>query len=325
MTTLNRHLRSLIATKGPLTVSEYMGLALGHPTLGYYRRQDPLGAAGDFITAPEISQMFGELIGLWAAVSWQQMGMPDPVRLVELGPGRGTLMADALRAAGQLPPFKAACRLHLVETSPALREVQASALANHGLTADIAWHDSIDQVPEGPAIVIANEFFDALPVRQFMRTADGWRERLIDVDPDREDGFRFVLGPPSPVASALIPQAVRNAAEGAIAEVCPAGLSIAAILGQRLTAQGGVALIVDYGHAFSAAGDTLQAVARHSYVDPLVAPGVADLTAHVDFQALARAATEQGAQTFGPGHARCVSGTARHSPAGRNPGPGRER
>lgn len=305
MSGLDRHLRALIAAKGPLTVAEYMGIALAHPTLGYYRRQDPLGASGDFTTAPEISQMFGELIGLWAAVAWQQMGMPERVALVELGPGRGTLMADALRAAGRVPPFKAACRVHLVETSPALRAAQAKALAGHGPAGDVQWHDSLDQVPEGPAIVIANEFFDALPIRQFVRAEDGWRERMIDIAPKtdtesgRGGGFRFVLGGLS-AASTLIPDAVRDAPVASMAEVCPSGLSIAATLGDRLVAGGGAALIIDYGHGHSAPGDTLQAMARHAYADPLAAPGDADLTAHVDFQALARAATERGAQAFGP-------------------------
>lgn len=291
-----------IAANGPITVADYMAEALGHPTHGYYRSRDPLGARGDFTTAPEISQMFGELIGLWAAVIWQQMGSPDPVRLVELGPGRGTLMADFLRAARMVPGFKQAIRLHLVETSRPLRDRQKQALAESGVT--IGWHDDLAAVPDGPMILVANEFFDALPIRQLQRLPGGWHERLVDLaeNPDGDGtGFRFVVSPGRSAGAALLDPVLRESAPvGAIAEICPAGLAISGAIGARLKAEDGAALLIDYGTARSAAGDSFQAVKAHKYHDPLAEPGEADLTAHVDFQALARAATEAGAVAHGP-------------------------
>ena len=291
------HLRRRIAADGPLTVAEFMAEALGHPRHGYYRRRDPLGAAGDFITAPEISQMFGELIGLWCAVVWQDMGAPDPVVVVELGPGRGTLMADVLRAARTAPGFLGAARPHLVETSPLLTARQKEALAAPGLGSAPAWHDSLDGVPEGPMLLIANEFFDALPVRQFQRTDEGWRERQVDAQED--GGFRFVLAPPAPL-DPLAMKRLADAPDGGVVEVCPAGLALAGVIGGRVARHGAAALIVDYGPAESAAAETLQAVKGHAYHPVLEAPGEADLTAHVDFAGLAGAAIEAGAGAFGP-------------------------
>jgi len=289
-------LRRRIAVGGPLTVAQYMAEALGHPRHGYYIRQDPLGAAGDFTTAPEISQVFGELIGLWCADLWQRMGAPDPVLLVELGPGRGTLMQDALRAAGRAAPgFRAALRLHLVETSPVLRAAQAARLAD----ANPAWLDRLADLPDGPALVVANEFFDALPIRQWRRGAKGWHERLVGWD-ETAGRLRWELSGRADPGLALIPESVWGAPEGSIAEACPAGLSHAALLARRLAQQGGAALIVDYGPARSAPGDSFQAIRRHAFADPLEAPGEADLTAHVDFQALAEAATQAGAAAHGP-------------------------
>ncbi len=295
MAGLADHLRRRIEAQGPLSVAEYMADALGHPRFGYYMTRDPLGAAGDFITAPEISQMFGELIGLWCVVQWRSMGAPDPFRLVELGPGRGTLMADILGAAnGADPEFAAALRLHLVETSPILRAAQGEALSS--ARPQPAWHDRLEDVAEGPLIVIANEFFDALPVRQFERSHEGWRERLVDLE---GDGFCFVLSPPLEAAPPL-PPGLGRWRDGDVAEVSPSGLEIAAAIGGRLAASSGAALIIDYGHAESAAGDTLQAVKDHAYHGVLESPGEADLTAHVDFAALARAAAGAGAGVFGP-------------------------
>ena len=287
-----------IAANGPITVADYMAEALGHPVHGYYRSRDPLGAKGDFTTAPEISQMFGELIGLWAAVIWQQMGSPDPVRLVELGPGRGTLMADFLRAARRMPGFRESIRLHLVETSQPLRDRQKQALEASGVS--VAWHDDVASVPDGPMILVANEFFDALPIRQLQRLPDGWHERLVDLD-EAGTGFRFVVSPGRSSGAALLDPGVRdNAPAGAIAEICPAGFAIAAAIGARLKQQGGAALLIDYGTARSAPGDSFQALKAHKFHDPLADPGAADLTAHVDFQALARAAVEAGAMAHGP-------------------------
>ena len=295
------HLRRRIAADGPLTVAEFMAEALGHPRHGYYTRRDPLGAAGDFITAPEISQMFGELIGLWCAVVWQDMGAPDPVVVVELGPGRGTLMADVLRAARPAPGFLDAARLHLVETSPVLRARQQAALAAAKLGAAPAWHDTLDGVPEEPMLLIANEFFDALPVRQFQRTDEGWRERRVDAGED--GGFRFVLAPPAPLdplAMKRLAAAPESGVDGGVIEVCPDGLALAGAIGGRVARLGGAALILDYGPAESGAGETLQAVKDHAYHPVLEAPGEADLTAHVDFAGLAAAAMEAGAGAHGP-------------------------
>ena len=272
-----------------MTVERYMALCLGHPVYGYYRTRDPLGARGDFTTAPEISQMFGELIGLWAAEVWRAMGEPSPVRLVELGPGRGTLMADALRAARVLPAFRSATAVHLVETSPALRARQEAALAPAG--APVSWHGDLAEVPDGPAIVIANEFFDALPIRQFVGTERGWCERLVGLS---EGGLAFGLAP-EPARDVPLP--VRP---GATLEWPAAGVAVMGTLAARLAAQGGAGLVIDYGHARRAFGDTLQAVRDHAYADPLADPGEADLTAHVDFSLLASAARGAGATVLGP-------------------------
>jgi len=285
LTPLARLLRERIRATGPLSLADYMGEALAHPEHGYYRSRDPLGVAGDFTTAPEISQMFGELIGLWCAVVWQSMGSPTEVVLAEVGPGRGTLMADLLRAAAMVPEFSRAIRVHLVETSRPLRAKQADRLAG---VAPV-WHDDLSTLPPGPLLLVANEFFDALPVHQWIRRSDGWHERMVGAD---GDALVFVDGPLAHGLTAPV------ATEGAIFETNPAARDIAAAIGQRLAASGGAALIIDYGHPASALGDTVQAVRRHAYAPVLEAPGEADLTAHVDFQALAQAA--RPAQCFGP-------------------------
>ncbi len=292
---LSGHIRSLIAAEGPIGVAQYMALALGHPRHGYYVAGDPLGAQGDFVTAPEISQVFGELTGLWCAALWDAMGRPAPVRLVELGPGRGTLMADALRAVAQaMPALRDAADLHLVETSPVLRARQAAALAD----ARPDWHESLSGVPDGPMLLIANEFLDALPVRQFVKLDGGWHERVVGLDD--AGNLAFGAAPlPTPEIE-LIPPAVREAPDGAVAEVCPAARAVAAAVAARAARAGGAALFVDYGHAGSAPGETLQAVRGHRYADPLEAPGRADLTAHVDFEAVAHAARAAGAAVHGP-------------------------
>jgi NADH dehydrogenase [ubiquinone] 1 alpha subcomplex assembly factor 7 len=270
-----------------------MALCLSHPEHGYYRRADAIGRDGDFITAPEISQMFGELIGLWAATVWDAIGRPDPVRLVELGPGRGTLMADALRAiANAAPAFRAAIEVHLVEINPQLRARQAAALG----AARPSWHDSLACVPAGAAIFIANEFVDALPVQQYVRTDVGWRVRCVGLD--AVGNLVFVEGPL--VADPDLEPAHAQAPVGAIVEVSPESRSIVATLADRIADQGGGALIIDYGAPASGAGDTLQAVRRHRMVGPLEMPGESDLTAHVDFAALVRAASAAGAAAHGP-------------------------
>ena len=290
MSALADLIRREIADEGPMGVDRYMALALGHPTLGYYATRDPFGAAGDFTTAPEISQMFGELVGVWAAETWTAMGRPDPVRLIELGPGRGTLMADALRAARVLPAFRAALDVTLVETSRPLRERQGAALESAG--APLRWVRRLEDAPPGPAIVVANEFFDALPIRQFVAGADGWRERLVGLD--SEGALRFGL------AATQQPGMRAPARAGDVLEIATAGLGVMRTLSERLVREGGAALAIDYGHAETGFGDTLQAVRAHAFADPLAEPGEADLTAHVDFGALAREARDAGAAVHGP-------------------------
>ena len=290
---LERELVAMIAAEGPLTVERYMALCLGHARHGYYMRQDPFGRGGDFTTAPEVSQMFGELIGVWCAVAWQAMGAP-PFRLVEPGPGRGTLMADLLRAARVVPGFLEAARVHLVETSPVLRRSQENALSGAGTA--IHWHASIDEVPDGPTLLVANEFFDALPIRQFVRTGTGWHERLVGTDTGK---LAFGLAP-DPLPPALLPHWARAAAPGDIVEISPARNDAARSIGARLEAWGGAALIIDYGHERSAPGDTLQAVRAHAFQDVLDSPGESDLTSHVDFEALGAALRDGGANVHGP-------------------------
>ena len=297
MTPLAQLLRTRIKLNGPMTLADYMAECLGHPKHGYYMNRDPFGSAGDFMTAPEVSQMFGELLGLWCADYWEQIGRPDPVRLVELGPGRGTLMADALRAANAMPEFRRAVDLHLVETSPALRAQQAERLAD----ANPAWHERLDDVPAGPALIIANEFFDALPVHQFQLTEPGWRERLVTFDPQSGD-LRQLLAPGPTPAAALIPVRLRDQTPplGSVVEVSPAAVALARLLSERLVADGGAALVIDYGRSWSAPGETLQAVRGHRSHPVLTDPGTADITAHVDFGTLVRAAVEAGAASHGP-------------------------
>ena len=298
MTPLDQLIRAEIRAQGPIDIAHFMALALGHPTHGYYATRDPFGQAGDFITAPEISQMFGELLGLWAVAVWQGLGRPDPVQLVELGPGRGTLMADALRAARGAPDFLRAIRLNFVETSPVLRQAQARAMRPSGIAP--VWLDDLSGLADGSVILLANEFLDALPIRQLIRQGGVWRERLIAWDRD-SDRLVFTASPgASPHAVLLDAQVARDAPDGAIAEVCPQALALGGLLGHRLARFGGAALFLDYGHAPSAPGDTLQALRAHAFAPLLEAVGQADLTAHVDFARFALAAAEAGALAFGP-------------------------
>ncbi|MDQ4061118.1 MAG: class I SAM-dependent methyltransferase, partial [Pseudomonadota bacterium] len=295
MTPLEAALHRRIALDGPLSIADYMALCLGHPEHGYYQAREPFGAGGDFVTAPEVSQMFGELLGLWAAETWRRMGSPDPVRLIELGPGRGTLMRDALRAARLLPGFVEAAAVHLVESSRRLAEAQKATLDD--VPAAMTWHRSFGEVPEGPTILLANEFFDALPVRQFVRATRGFHERLVGLD--AEERLAFGLSPAALPPEAM-PEPLRRAPEGAVVETSPASMQLMAGIAARVASCGGAALVIDYGHARSAPGDTFQAVRGHAYADPLVEPGFADLTAHVDFEALGRAAREAGAVPLSP-------------------------
>jgi NADH dehydrogenase [ubiquinone] 1 alpha subcomplex assembly factor 7 len=292
---VEQEVRRLIEVAGPMPVSEYMALCLSHPQHGYYMTRDPFGSGGDFTTAPEISQMFGELIGLWTAAVWRSMGSPTQLRLVELGPGRGTLMADALRAARVMPGFQAALALHLVEISPALKQRQQQTLGT--LEIPLHWHDSLEQVPDGPVIVIANEFFDALPVHQAVKLETGWHERVVETDVDGSLVFG-TAAEPIPHFERILPPTVRSAPEGALFEWRSDATALA--LGRRVCRGPGAALVIDYGHTVSDIGDTLQAVGKHNFADPLDTPGELDLTAHVDFQALAQAAESIGAALHGP-------------------------
>ncbi|MFO1086631.1 MAG: SAM-dependent methyltransferase [Reyranellaceae bacterium] len=286
-TELGRLLARRIALTGPISIADFMAEALGHPRLGYYRTAMPLGTAGDFTTAPEISQMFGELLGAWLAERWLAMGCPQPVRLVELGPGRGTLMADALRATRGVEGFHAALELHLVDVNERLRAAQAVALAGFEPT----WHERFEDVPDGPLLLVANEFFDALPVRQFVCMPHGWVERMVGLADDGET-LRLALAPGRTPFAAALPAAT----PGREAELGEAGLTLAGVLGARLRRGGGWALIVDYGFE-GQGGLTLQAVRRHRGTDILDRPGETDLSAYVDFSALARAT---GMPCFGP-------------------------
>ncbi|ROT99021.1 class I SAM-dependent methyltransferase [Histidinibacterium lentulum] len=278
MTPLQEIILRQIARTGPLTIADYMALCLWHPRHGVYAAADPLGAAGHFTTAPEISQMFGELVGLALGQAWLDQGAPGPVTLAELGPGRGTAMQDALRALRRVPGFSERAEVHLVETSPALRAVQRARIGR------AVWHDHVETLPEAPLLLIANEVFDALPIRQFLRRGDGWAERVVGAE-----GERLVTGltPPAPLAA--LADRLADTPEDHMVELCPALPAIAGEIGRRIAAHGGAALVIDYGD-WRSRGDTLQALARHETVDPFAAPGTADLTAHVDFEALARAA-----------------------------------
>ncbi|HEV2336971.1 MAG TPA: SAM-dependent methyltransferase [Stellaceae bacterium] len=294
MADLSARIAGRIRREGSLSIAAFMAIALHDPEDGYYARHDPLGTAGDFITAPEISQIFGELIGLWCAELWRHMGEPERVILVELGPGSGTLIGDFLRAAATLPEFRRALDLYLVEASPVLRKKQLSRLGSLG----VRFVASIDALPEGPLLVIANEFLDALPIRQLVRGPAEWAERMVALD--AADRLVFADGPESAALSLLVPAALRGLPIGSVVEICPGAAALAASLGERLARDPGAALFVDYGYFPSAPGLTLAALRRHAAVSLLDDPGSADLSAHVDFAAFAAAARAAGAIVRGP-------------------------
>lgn len=287
---LRQRLCDRIHASGPMRVSDYMAECLLHPEFGYYTTRDPLGATGDFTTAPEISQMFGELIGLALAQSWLDQGAPARFTLAELGPGRGTLMADVLRATRAVPGFLSGAEICLIEASPTLRAAQARTLEGHAPR----WLGRVEDLPgDRPLFALANEFFDALPVRQFIRDGEGWRERLVGL----QDGtLAFGLGPMSDQPA--LAHRLADTRDGDLVELCEAAPVITAQLASRIAAHGGAALIVDYGD-WRSLGDTLQALKAHEAADPLSDPGAADLTAHVDFEVLANAARAAGC-----GHSR---------------------
>jgi len=278
---LRETLIAQITAQGPMRLDAYITTCLLHPTLGYYTSRQPFGMQGDFVTAPEISQMFGELAGLALAQSWLDQGAPAPFTLAELGPGRGTLMADLLRAGAQVPGFAQAAQITLLEAAPALRDVQAQTLSAHAPQ----WIDSITDLPEQPTFLIANEFFDALPIRQFVREGTRWRERQVGV---QEGALAFGLGPAQ--VQPAFAQRLQDTQNGDLIEDCAAAAPILTTLATRIATHGGAALVFDYGD-WRSLGDTLQAVRDHRPTGPLDAPGQADLTAHVDFEALLRACT----------------------------------
>lgn len=271
-----------------------MAMALHDPAAGYYARRQPLGRSGDFITAPEISQIFGEVIGLWCADLWQRMGHPNPVVVAELGPGRGVLMADFLRAAAGVPGFRQALRLYLIEGSPVLRAEQLRRLGD----ADPVWMSNIDELPEEPLLLVANEFLDALPIRQLVRGREHWAERLVALDAGER--LSFAEGPESPALSLLVPPERRDGERGTLVELCPAAATLAAALAERLRRYDGAALFVDYGHTQPRTDSTLAAIGTHRAAGILDVPGAVDLSAHVDFAAFAAAAHAGGAEVYGP-------------------------
>lgn len=290
MNPLARRIASRIALTGPITVADFMAEALTHPQLGYYRRADPLGRGGDFITAPEISQMFGELVAIWLYSAWKACGGPLPATLAEIGPGRGTLMKDMLRTFARLDPqFAAGIGFAIIEASPRLAELQKQTLA--GVPTRPEWFGHVDQLPDRPLFIVGNELFDALPVRQYVKSADGWRERVIGL---QDDGSLAFMAGAGSVDAALLPPDATSASEGSVVELAPARSALMEAIAARLERDSGAGLFIDYGYERPAVGDTLQAVRRHAYDHVLAHPGEADLTAHVDFAALAEAARANG-------------------------------
>ncbi|MEO0398853.1 MAG: SAM-dependent methyltransferase [Pseudomonadota bacterium] len=299
---LEERLLTLIRANGPISVADYMADALLHPHDGYYTSKAPIGARGDFTTAPEISQIFGELIGLWLVQSWIDIGSPKSFNLIELGPGRGVLMADILRAAALRPEFLNAANICLVETSGRLRHEQQKRLnaRRTEATPPVDWADDLESAPEGPCLIVANEFFDCLPVRQFVRMETNWRERMVGaVEENGDDGLIFTTDKTPPLAQLPLPDKT-TAKLGDIFEYGEAHEAAAAAIADRLQSNDGRALIIDYGHVHSGFGDTLQAVRDHAPWPVLDAPGDADITAHVNFERISRAAFDRGAAVFGP-------------------------
>jgi SAM-dependent MidA family methyltransferase len=277
MTELTKILLRQIEQSGPITVAEYMTQCLLHPKHGYYSTHQPLGSKGDFVTAPEISQMYGEMIGLCLAQAWMDQGAPSPFTLAELGPGRGTLMSDILRATRSVSGFHDAAQVTMVEASPVLQQQQVETLAGF----EINWTTTVTELPEQPLFIVANEFFDCLPINQFVRTEHGWQEQMIGAE-DGELGFMLTAITPIEVFG--------DAQMGTVLETCSAAVAITAELAQKIETHGGVGLIVDYGD-WQPTGDTLQAIQSHRKVDVLQDCGASDLTAHVNFQSLAKAAS----------------------------------
>lgn len=327
---LKERITGLIAAQGPIGVAQFMTIALHDPDFGYYSTRDPFGLpkegtlGGDFITAPEISQMFGEMLGLWVAMAWIEQGRPQHPMLVELGPGRGTLMRDMLRALKAAPDFLKGLEVAMVEASPHLRGLQQDALKDAGPR--VTWQSQFDPPAGRPVFVVANEFFDALPIRQYVKTARGWCERMVTA---KNGELTFALAP-APAPSALIPEAYAAAPDGGVYETAPAGIALAEDIARQVAKNGGAALLIDYGYGSpdskgAGFGETLQAVGAHRFADVLAAPGTHDLSAHVDFAALAAAGKRGGAGVHGPitqGHFLTALGIGARaqSLAAKNPG-----
>ncbi|MBS3650910.1 class I SAM-dependent methyltransferase [Pseudaminobacter sp. 19-2017] len=289
MTTLKERIAALVSAIGPISVAEYFALCLSDPTHGYYTTRDPFGRAGDFTTAPEISQMFGELIGVWLATAWRAIGQPENPAIIELGPGRGTLAKDVSRTIAKLEPaLRTSAEWHLVETSPKLREIQAATLQECGR---FTWHDSLDEVPRRPLLVVANELFDALPLRQYVKQGGAWRDRCVALDV--EGGLTFVAGAGT-LDPIFLPPDGEAQPEGSVFEIAPARTALMQQIAERIARDGGAGIFFDYGHLVPGFGDTLQAVRNHHYEGVLDTPGEADLTSHVDFAALAEVARAAG-------------------------------
>lgn len=296
-TPLGEKIKAIIRANGPVSITDYFSLCLADPQHGYYKTREPFGSVGDFVTAPEISQLFGEMIGIFMVHAWQRHGSPADVRLVEIGPGRGTMMGDMLRVISKLaPPLYDAMSVHLVETSDRLQEFQRQTLADHG--DKVSWHSDFNDVPAGFTLLAANELFDAIPIRQFVRTTNGFRERTVGLDAN--DELTFAVGVAG-LDSAFLPDG-QLPPIGTIFEIAPARQAVMTTVCDRIAAHGGTALAIDYGHMATGFGDTLQAVRMHEYDPPLEHPGEADLTSHVDFQHLAATAAASGLQINGCCH-----------------------
>ncbi|MDD4616866.1 MAG: SAM-dependent methyltransferase [Alphaproteobacteria bacterium] len=288
MNMLDKIIRDLIAAQGAISIASYMELALQHPEFGYYKKREPIGRTGDFITAPEVSQLFGEMLGVWCAEAWRTLGKPEPFALVELGPGRGTMMVDILRATINVGGFKDARKIYLVESDEALRARQKEVLG------DVTYIDDLDQAPQMPLLIVANEFFDSLPVRQFEKTFRGWAERVVTVS---GDALAIALRPLNEAEMLLIPQSFREAEPGKMFEFSPSAQAIVREAARALVSRKGKMLLIDYGYVAPSGASTVQALSNHVSTDILDRPGEVDLTAHVDFSTLTDIARAHGAKT----------------------------
>jgi len=302
---LKQRIIAHIRDSGPMNIASYMSWCLLDPTQGYYPTRDPLGIDGDFITAPEISQMFGELLGIWLLQSWRNMGSPKRIEIVEYGPGRGVMMADMLRTANLDKDFLAAIRVNLIETSSALEAKQAEQLSGCGVP--VTWVEKLGDVPAGPTLIIGNEYLDCLPVRQFVmmdrfKDKAGWHERMVDVHPDNPEKLVYTLTDAgiSEADQALLPDEIPEAKNDDLLEINPGLSQMADTLAQRFAKDLGAALFIDYGPGETEFGDTLQALKKHKKVYPLDEPGKADMTARVDFAALSQKAGDAGLEVYGP-------------------------